>query len=275
MNLKRNLLAAKAAFKISMKIYFRYPLNFILTFFDPIIWITPFYFMGKSFSSSGVAAGFRSYTGNSDYIGFLVIGYMVSSYISASFWSLGFSLKNEMMQGVLESNWSAPVNRINLLISKGLFQFVATTFENIFTGIVCHFVFGFTINNNILKFLLYLIPGIIAMIGLGIAISALVLIAKEANSIIDFSNSMVSALSGGFFPIKVLPRSVFFISMLIPLTYINDSSRAILINQVPIMPLKYQFIIIVASMFVFIMTGSAVFYAIEKKCREMGLLSTH
>ncbi len=275
MNLKRNLLAAKAAFKISMKIYFRYPLNFILTFFDPVIWLTPFYFMGKSFSSSGTAAGFRSYTGNSDYIGFLVIGYMVTSYINTAFWSLGFSLKNEMMQGVLESNWSAPVNRINLLISKGLFQFVATTFENIITGVVCYFAFGFTINNNILKFLLYLIPGIIAMMGLGIAISALVLIAKDANSIIDFSSSVVSALSGGFFPIRVLPRAIFFVSMLIPLTYINDSSRAILINQTPVMPLKYQFIIIVASMFVFVIVGSGIFYAIEKKCREMGLLSTH
>lgn len=275
MNIKRNWTAARARFLISLKMYFRYPLNFVLTLFDPLIWLTPFYFMGKSFSAGGTLKGFQKYTGNSDFMGFLVIGYMVTNYINTSFWAMGFSLKEEMRQGVLESNWSAPVNRINLLISKSLFQFCATTFENILTGIICHFVFGFTITPRILTFLLYLIPGIIAMLGLGLAISALVLMAKEANTIIDISSSMVSALSGGFFPIKVLPKGFLIVSMLIPLTYINDSSRALLINQAPIMPLRYQLLIIIISMFIFSFIGSRVFYAAEKKCRSMGILGTH
>lgn len=275
MKLKRNLIAARARFIISLKLYFRYPLYFILLIFDPIIWLAPLYFMSKSFSIGGTIAGFQSYTGNSDYMGFLVIGYMITNYVNAAFWSLGYSLKNEMMQGVLESNWSAPVNRINLLVSRSLFQFAASTFENIVTGIICYFIFGFTITNDILRFLLYLIPGIIAMLGLGIAISALVLAVREANTVIDISSSLVSALSGGYFPIKVLPRLIFLLSMMLPITYINDSSRAILIRQAPIIPLKDQFLIILISMVVFCFIGSRIFYAIEKKCRSLGILGTH
>lgn len=275
MQIKRNITAARARFLISLKIYFRYPLNFILTLFDPIIWLTPFYFMGKAFSTNGELSGFKSYTGNSDFMGFLVLGYMITNYISTAFWSMGFSLKEEMRQGVLESNWSAPVNRINLLVSKSLFQFCASTFENLLTGIICHFAFGFNITPRILTFLLYLIPGIIAMLGLGLAISALVLMAKDANTIIDISNSVVSALSGGYFPVKVLPRGFLIISMLLPLTYLNDSSRALLINQTPIIPLNYQLLIIFVSMFALSFMGSRIFYAAERKCRSKGIIGTH
>lgn len=90
--IKRNIIAFNARFLISMKIYFRYPINFIMTLFDPIMWITPFYFMAKAFSSNGQLSGFSKYAGNSDYIGFLVIGYMISCYVSTIVTMAVFSL---------------------------------------------------------------------------------------------------------------------------------------------------------------------------------------
>ncbi|GLC30441.1 ABC transporter permease [Clostridium omnivorum] len=275
MNIKNILRVFRARFKISMKIYFRYPVNFIMTLFDPLIWLTPFYFMSKSFSNGGRLIGFEKYSGNSDYMSFLVIGYMISSYISTVFWVMGFSMKEEMRQGVLESNWSAPVNRIVLMISKSLFQFCATTFEIILTGVVCYFAFGFRITNGMLMAIAFLIPGIIGMLGLGMAIGALVLLAKEANGIIDIANSLISAFSGGYFPVKVMPRGFFFISMAIPLTYIYDSSRAILINQTSLLPLKNEFLIIIIAMFGFCIIGNWIFMRVERKCRELGILGTH
>lgn len=275
MNIKNILRVFRARFKISMKIYFRYPVNFIMTLFDPLIWLTPFYFMSKSFSTGGRLIGFEKYSGNSDYMSFLVIGYMISSYISTVFWVMGFSMKEEMRQGVLESNWSAPVNRIVLMISKSLFQFCATTFEIILTGVVCYFAFDFRITNGMLKAIAFLIPGIIGMLGLGMAIGALVLLAKEANGIIDITNSLISAFSGGYFPVKVMPRGFFFISMAIPLTYIYDSSRAILINQTSLLPLRNEFLIIIIAMFGFCIIGNWIFMRVERKCRELGILGTH
>jgi ABC-2 type transport system permease protein len=273
--MKRTLIALRARFIISMKIYFRYPVNVIMTLFEPLMWIAPFYFMGKSFSQDGRVAGFESYTGNSDFIGFLVVGFMISSYSSAVFWTLGFSLKEEMRQGVLESNWSAPVNRITLLVGKSLFQFCATTFEVILTGIVCHIAFGFTITPNILTFVAFLIPGIIGLMGLGLAIAALVLVAKDANPIIDLTSSILSAFSGSYFPIKVMPKGFAFISMIIPLTYLYDSSRALLINQTPLMALNKEFIILIAAMIVLWIAGSYIFTKVERKCRSLGIIGTH
>lgn len=273
--IKRNLIAYNTRFLISMKIYFRYPINFIMTLFDPLMWITPFYFMAKAFSSNGHLSGFSKYAGNSDYVGFLVIGYMISCYVSTIFWSMGFSLKNEMREGVLESNWSTPVSRITLMISKSSFQMLAATFEIILTGIVCHYVFGFSINSNVLTAILFLIPGLIGMLGFGLAIGAAVLLIKEANGIIDVTNSLVSGLSGAFFPVKILPFGFYIISLILPLTYIYDSSRVLLINQSPLFNLKNEFIIVMISMAGFLMLGSFIFMKVEKHCRYLGILGTH
>lgn len=275
MSIKDIFIVFRARFISSMKIYFRYPVNIIMTFIEPVIWLAPFYFMGKAFSNGKSMSGFAQYTGNSDYMGFLIIGYMISTYVSTVFWSMGFSLKTEMMNGVLESNWSAPVNRIVLMISKSLFQFCAATFEIVLTGIVCHFVFGFNINSNILTAILFLIPGIIGMLGLGLMIGSLVLLARDANGIIDLSNSFVTGLTGGYFPIKVMPKFLVFIALAIPLTYVYDSSRTLLINQTPLMPLKTEFIILLISMAVFFALGSLVFMKVEKRCRTLGILGTH
>lgn len=265
----------RARFIISAKIYFRYPVNFIMTLFDPLMWLSPFYFMGKTFSSNGKLVGFEKYTGNSDFMSFLVIGYMISSYVATVFWTMGFSLKDEMRQGVLESNWSAPVNRVLLMVSKSLFQFCATTFEVILTGIVCHYAFGFKVTAGLLKAIAFLIPGIIGMLGLGLAVGALVLLAKEANGIIDITNAMVSAFSGSYFPVKVMSKGFLFISLILPLTYIYDSSRAILNNQIPLLSLRTEFGIIIASMAGFWIAGNWIFMRVERKCRELGVLGTH
>jgi ABC-2 type transport system permease protein len=275
MSIRNILIVFRSRFLISMKMYFRYPINFIMTLVDPLMWLTPFYFMGKSFSTNGSISGFEKYTGNSDFMGYLVVGYMITSYVSTVFWTMGFSLKEEMREGVLESNWSAPVNRIVLMVSKSLFQFCATTFEVILTGIVCHFAFGFTITSNILQFLAFLIPGIIGMMGLGMAVSAAVLIAKEANGIIDITNSVISAMSGSYFPIKVMPKFFVFISLALPLTYIYDSSRAILINQAPLFSLGKEYFIILIGMIIFCIIGNLIFMRVEKKCRSLGILGTH
>jgi ABC-2 type transport system permease protein len=231
--------------------------------------------MGKSFSTNGKLVGFEKYTGNSDYMSFMVIGYMISAYVATVFWTMGFSLKDEMRQGVLESNWSAPVNRIVLMISKSMFNFCATTFEVILTGIVCHFAFGFNLSSGVLKALVFLVPGIIGMLGLGLAVGSLVLLAKEANGIIDMTNALVSAFSGGYFPVKVMAKGFLFISLILPLTYIYDSSRAILIGQTPIFSLNIELLIIIIAMFGFFILGSFIFMKVERKCRELGILGTH
>src|SRR5512143_1395531 len=54
--------------------YWRYPLNAVSSVLQPLIWLTPVYFMGLAFSVNGKALGFAGYTGTTDYISFILIG---------------------------------------------------------------------------------------------------------------------------------------------------------------------------------------------------------
>lgn len=49
-------------------VFWRYPLNAVSHVFQPLIWVTPVYFMGKAFNTNGQAMGFAAYTGSGDYM---------------------------------------------------------------------------------------------------------------------------------------------------------------------------------------------------------------
>src|SRR4026209_439437 len=89
--------------------FFRYPLNALFRVIEPIAWLTPVYFLGRSFAGAGGSSGFASYTGSGDVMSFILVGTVLSSYVAAVFWGMGFALKTEMDSGVLESNWMTPV----------------------------------------------------------------------------------------------------------------------------------------------------------------------
>ena len=103
------------------KVFWRYPLNAVSNVFQPIIWVTPIYFMGKAFSTNGQATGFAAYSGTGDYMSFILVGTVLSNFILTVFWGMGYALKEDMDAGVLESNWLTPVSRL-LILSGGRLQ---------------------------------------------------------------------------------------------------------------------------------------------------------
>lgn len=273
--MKEHLIVIRARFLLKLKTYIRYPLNIIFSFVDPLIWITPIYFMSKAFEHNGELTGFSVYSGNSDFMGFLIIGYVMSTYVSTALWQTGLTIKQEMMNGTLESNWSTPTNRMTFLIGSTIFQFFIATIESIVTMIVCHFAFNFNISGNFIKAILFLLPCIITLIGLGIGVAGLILLAKEANAIIDISNALLMGFSGSSFPIKVLPKAIMMVCFIIPVTYMNDVMRNLMINQITLIPVKYEVLIVFLSMLVFYFGGKTLFIHIERKCRINGGLSGH
>src|SRR5437764_220373 len=106
--------SARAVLAIARKdcLHFvRYPLNAFFRMFEPLIWLTPVYFLGKSFATPRGNSGFAAYAGTGDYMSFILLGTVLSNYVAAVFWGMGFALKNEMDAGVLETNWMAPLPR--------------------------------------------------------------------------------------------------------------------------------------------------------------------
>ncbi len=116
---------------------------------------------------------------------------------------------------------------------------------------------------------------LIALYGFGFAFAGLVLLMREANTLIDVSNYVVITLSGGNFPVQALPAVLLPIALALPLTYGYDSLRGILLHTRTILPVPAEVLISLAFLVVMSVLGTAVFRRVERRCKRLGTLALH
>lgn len=255
--------------------YWRYPLNAVSTVLQPLVWLTPVYFMGQAFSVDGQALGFAGYTGSSDYMSFILLGTILSNFINSVFWGMGYSLKADMDAGVLESSWLAPVPRVLLLAGHTITNLIVTGFTSLIMLALGALLFGFQPTGNVLFALLSVLPMLLGLYGFGFAFAALVLIMREANTLVDVSSFLVQIFSGANFPVNALPRWLLPVALALPLTYGFDVMRGVLIGTQTILPLGLEIILLIVFMFVMIWLGLLAFRALERRVRQKGTLGQY
>ena len=257
------------------KVFWRYPLNAVSQVFQPLIWITPVYFMGKAFSTNGQATGFAAYSGSGDYMSYILIGTVLTNFILTVFWGMGFALKEDMDAGVLESNWLTPVSRLLILVGRTLTSMLTTTIMSAVMLIIGALLFGFHPTGNTFAALLTAIPMLAGLYGFGFGFAGIVLLMREANTLVDVGSFLVQGFSGTNFPVKSLPYWLIPVSLMLPLTYGLDAVRGLLLKTRTLFPIHIEIIILIVFMFVMLWLGSWFFYRIERRVRTLGTLGQH
>jgi ABC-2 type transport system permease protein len=257
------------------KVFWRYPLNAVSNIFQPIIWITPVYFMGKAFSTNGQALGFAAYSGTGDYMSFILLGTVLTNFILTVFWGMGYALKNDMDAGVLESNWLTPVSRLLILVGRTLTSLLTTAITSLIMLMIASALFGFKPTGNTLAAFLTALPMLIGLYGFGFAFAGLVLLMREANTLVDVSSFLVQGFSGTNFPVQSLPTWLIPVALALPLTYGLDAVRGWLLETKTILPLKVEIVLLIVFMFVMLWFGAWIFYRVERRVRTLGTLGQH
>jgi ABC-2 type transport system permease protein len=272
---RSNLRALWMVAKKDWQHFWRYPLNALSSVFQPLIWLTPVYFMGMAFSVDGKAHGFAAYSGSTDYMSFVLVGMVLNNYVQTVFWNMGFSLKWDMDSGVLESNWLTPTSRPLLLIGRTFTSLLVTTILSAGMLLLAALVFGFRPTGNVLAAGLAMLPLLIGLYGFGIAFAGVVLIMRDANSLVDMSSYLVNVFSGAQFPVQSLPVWLMPVSLILPITFGYDAVRGWLLNTRTLLPIPVEVGMMVVFMFLMTWTGLVVFNRIERKVRERGTLGQH
>lgn len=270
-----HLRAALAIAKKDAIHFVRYPLNALFRVIEPVAWLTPVYFLGRSFGGGQGNTGFAAYAGTADFMSFVLVGSLISAFVSAVFWGMGFALKNEMDSGVLESNWLTPVPRPLFLAGQTIASMAITAVNSAGTLLLAYWLFGFTIGGSVLAALGVLALMLVALYGFGFAFAALVLLMRDANTLIDISNFAVMMLSGGQFPVSVLPRFLLVVSLAIPLTYGYDAVRGLLLGARTLLPIGAEVAILAVFMGIMVALGAYVFARVERRCRRLGTIGMH
>jgi ABC-2 type transport system permease protein len=256
-------------------IFTRYPANAVLSLIEPLMWLTPLYFMGKAFSVGGHAVGFEGFAGTSDYFSFVMVGAFMSSYIAVAFWGMAYSIEEDMILGVLEPNWVTPANRVSMLLGRSITFALLTTLQSMGVLLMGALLFDVKISGDIFVALLIIVPMLIAILGLGLGLAGVVLAIRRAQTAIDISNWVVSQISGMQFPVTVLPKPLMAVALLLPTTYGYDAVRSVLLGTSSLLPVKQEIMILVISAVVLCTVGGIVFYAFDGRCRRLGTIGGH
>jgi ABC-2 type transport system permease protein len=256
-------------------VFWRYPLNAVSSVIHPLIWLTPAYFMGQAFSVNGKALGFAAYSGTTDYTSFMLLGTALSNFITAVFWGMGYSLKGDMDTGVLESNWLCPVSRPLMMAGRTLTNLFVTAITSLVMLLIASLLFGFQPNGNVVAAFLSVLPMLIGLYGFGFAFAALVLIMREANTMVDVSSFLMQIFSGANFPVNALPRWLLPISLALPLTYGFDAVRGWLLGTRTLLPIGWEIVLMIVFMFVMLAVGLVAFRALERHVRKLGTLGQY
>ena len=255
--------------------FVRYPLNAIFRMLQPIFWLTPLYFLGQSFAIDGDNPGFAAYTGSNDYMSFILVGSVLASYIGAVLWDMGYALKNEMDQGVLESNWLTPVPRFAFLVGQTVANLITTTIVNGGVLGMGWWLFGFRITGNLWQALGVMLPMLLALYGFGFGFAAVVLLMRDANTLIDISDYLLSLFSGSQFPVQALPALLLPLALALPLTYGFDLVRGLLRQSETLLPIPYEVAILLLFMLVTVPGGYLIFRRVERRIKQLGTLGLH
>ena len=274
-NWKTNLRALYAVAAKDWRQYWRYPLNAVSSVLQPLVWLTPVYFMGLAFSVNGKALGFAGYTGTTDYISFILISTVLSNFISAVFWGMGYALKNDMDSGVLESNWLAPIARPVLLIGHTVTNLTVTTITSIVMLMIGALLFGFQTSGSALAAIAIAIPMLLGLYGFGFLFAAVVMVMREANTLTDVGSFLVQIFSGANFPVTVLPKWLLPIALALPLTYGFDAVRGILLSTNTLLPIILEYVVMLVFMVAMIAIGLLAFRRLERYVRQRGTLGMH
>jgi ABC-2 type transport system permease protein len=253
----------------------RYPLNLLARVVEPIGWLLPVYFLGRAFSGPRGAVGFAGWTGTTEFMTFIVVGWVLSAYVSAVMWGMGFSLKTEMDQGVLESNWMAPVSPARLLVGRTLASVLLTTLTSAAFLLLADALFGLSLRGRTLAAAAFAVPVVVGLYGLGFVLAGLVLRLRDANTLIDLSSFTLGLLSGRDYPVAVLPQPLRLVSLVLPLTYGYDGLRALLLGTRPLLPLAAQAAVATAFMAAMVAAGLWTLSRLDRHSRTSGSIGQH
>lgn len=268
----------RALWAIALKDWFhfwRYPLQAASWTLQPLVWLTPVYFMGQVFSQQGQAHGFAAFSGTGDYLSYILIGTVLTNFIMAVFWGMGYALKNDMDTGVLEANWLLPVPRALMLVGRTLTSLATTAVTSAIMLVLAALLFGFRPSGDALAAFLTALPMLLGLYGFGMAFAALVLLMKDANTMVDVGSFLVQILSGTNFPVQSLPRWLFPLALALPVTYGLDAVRYWLLNTNPLLPVRWEVALMLLFMVVMLALGGRAFRGLERHVRQRGTLGQH
>jgi ABC-2 type transport system permease protein len=150
----------------------------------------------------------------------------------------------------------APISRLSVIVGKTLAQMTRGILQGILILGLAMLLFGVTVHGSVVLVFGLLLLGVFSFVGLGVVLTSF---AKDQETAVMLMTTIMFPmmfLSGVFFPIEQMPWFMQTISKFLPLTYVADSLRKVMVLGADIPAISTELTILIA--FGIVMTAIAV-----------------
>ncbi|NPV14159.1 ABC transporter permease [candidate division WOR-3 bacterium] len=269
------LRALGAEFGKTIRIWLSYPIMIFFWAVFPLIWVMPYVFQGKALVGGATSESFRQLTGSGNYLAFVLIGAMISTFVFSALWGVGNSLREETYWGTMEYIIASPTHPLVILIGKTLAEWAWSTVMAVFQAAIIGIFFGvrFTID-KVLPIILLVGLLMIGFYGFAIAFAGFTLLIKEVHGWVHTLEWIFFLFSPIRYPVQVNPITA-VVSTLIPLTWALVAIRGIILLNKSEVNFWQTVLILVIMDAVLLTAGYFLFVYLEKKTRRDGTVGMH
>jgi len=256
------------------KLELTYPLDFLRSLIDPVVYLLPYVLYGVALVGGRFSPNLQKLVGTSDIVSFITIGYVFIGFMNMALWAMGFSLRKEQMYGTLEAVFAAPVPRwvftMGMSMHSILHQFLMIAVQLVFITAV----FSLKVNPaGLLPSLAMIGLMLIALYGIGMIMASTTLIFKQGWLISEAMGSLLMVVTPIAYPLAVLPVFMQKIALAVPTTYGILAARHFLIGEQMGFSVGTAFLRVAILCVVWVVFGLVIFAAIDRHTRRSGTLS--
>jgi len=257
------------------KIWMSYKILLFFWAVFPLVWVIPYVFQGKALVGGFSSAPFSKLAGTENYIAFVLIGAMVSTYIFSGLWGVGNSLREETYWGTLEYIIASPSSLLIVLIGKTLAEFIYATVMVFFQATLATLFLGINLTfGKFFPLMMIIVFLLIGFYGFAIAFAGFTLLIKEVHGWVHTLEWVFYLFSPIRYPVEVnaITKAV---SVFIPLTYALVAIRAIVLMNKNVANL-WQILLILGGMDVILIVGGYfLFRNLEYRTKKSGTMAQY
>lgn len=205
-----------------------YRLSFVSDWVAIAVQTVMFSFVGRLIDPSALP----TYGGTrTSYMEFVAVGIAISALIQLALTRVAIGIRGEQMMGTLESLLSTPTSPATVQFGTVLYDMLYIPIRTIvflgLTSVAFHLHYQ---TDGVLPAAAILIAFIPIVWGLGIANAGAVLTYRRGGNLVGFGATILTLLSGAFFPVEVLPHWLQQVARLNPVAIAVDGMRETLIG---------------------------------------------
>ena len=228
--LRSRLGAVLATARMRLLVVTRYPGQLFVEILIPIVFASMPILLAQA-NADSAGANFQRNVGTSNYVAYMLLGSCAFMIVSMAFWHIGYWLRFEQETGTLEAVYLAPTGRVWLAAGVSLYSSLRAIVTGGLAYLLGSLIFGVDpLQGQVGLAAVFVLVGLVPLFGMTLLFGALILRVKEANSLVNLMQWVISLLMGIFFPVAVFPPLMRALALLFPPTWMVNGVRSAMLG---------------------------------------------